>query len=68
MNRFRLLFCSLLAAALLPAAGLAWDTTNLYTTGEISLTTAVPEPASMSMMMGCLLLGLCRRRRAGRMA
>ena len=32
----------------------AWDLSNLYTTGEVTLT-AVPEPASLAM----LLLGAC---------
>ncbi len=48
-----------------PGPGLAWDLASLYTAGEIEVVAAVPEPASLSVLLGALVLGLgclrCRR-------
>jgi len=46
----------------LPAlpAGLAWDTSGLYATGQIA---AVPEPSSLTLLLACVLLLPWRRRR-----
>jgi len=44
------------------AAGLRWDTSSLYSTGEISIT-AVPEPQSWGLLLAGLgVLGLVARR------
>lgn len=48
-------------------AGLSWDTSSLYSTGELSITgTAVPEPSTYAAIMGALVLTgavILRRRR-----
>ena len=50
------------------AAGLAWDSSRLYTTGELSVT-AVPEPAPTAMLLAGLgLLAVLARRRPSRAA
>lgn len=46
------------------ADGLAWDTSNLYTTGVITVVTAVPEPSVALLLLpavGVMLLVLRRR-------
>jgi autotransporter-associated beta strand protein len=51
----------------LSAYGLAWDTSALYTSGELSVTTsAVPEPSTYALLAGAAALGLVvlRRRQA----
>ncbi len=51
------------------ASGLTWDTSNLYTTGELSVAAAVPEPESWAMLLGGFALtGFLARRRARREA
>jgi T5SS/PEP-CTERM-associated repeat protein len=49
------------------AAGTRLDTSALYTTGEISVTTAVPEPADWALTLaGLAVLAWCgRRQRSG---
>ena len=47
------------------AAGLTWDTSRLYLTGEIAIT-AVPEPASWAMLLVGLGIGGSAVRRARR--
>ncbi len=42
--------------------GLQWDRSQLYTTGEISVTGAVPEPETYALMLGGLALLAWRRR------
>ena len=43
--------------------GLAWDYSNLYTTGTVGIV-AVPEPSSFACVMGLAVLGaVCTRRR-----
>jgi hypothetical protein len=51
----------------LPAlgGGLNWDSSNLYTTGALSVQ-AVPEPATVSLLLGGLLLLAGARARFGR--
>ncbi|MDP1560439.1 MAG: PEP-CTERM sorting domain-containing protein [Pirellulaceae bacterium] len=49
------------AAGLAP--GLTWDTSNLYTTGTLTLT-AVPEPSALTMVGLSLLAMAVRRRRS----
>lgn len=44
-------------------AGLAWDQSNLYSNGEITVV-AVPEPNAAMLIGGIGMLALCRRRRA----
>ena len=49
------------------AIGLAWDTSKLYTTGEISVR-AVPEPSTWTLMgAGLVAVGATRRRSAQRL-
>ena len=43
------------------ADGLAWDTSDLYAGGVLSVT-AVPEPATWALMLGGLACGVLRRR------
>lgn len=43
--------------------GLAWDWNNLYTTGQISLVAAIPEPSRALLLMVGAGLMLLRRRR-----
>jgi hypothetical protein len=43
----------------LPGGAALWDTTQLYTTGVISV---VPEPAAASLLLASALLGVRRRR------
>lgn len=47
--------------------GFTWDTTALYTTGELSLSaSAVPEPGTTALLAGLALLGFAiHRRRRG---
>jgi hypothetical protein len=45
------------------ADGLRWDTSRLYSTGEIGVS-AVPEPGSWALMAGGLAVLLARRRRS----
>ncbi|RVU49474.1 PEP-CTERM sorting domain-containing protein [Rubrivivax rivuli] len=49
------------------AEGLAWDTSDLYTGGALSVT-AVPEPATWALMLGGLACGLLRRRQRSGLA
>ena len=45
------------------AAGLTWDTSKLYSSGEVSIS-AVPEPQTWGLLLGGLgLLGYKARRR-----
>ncbi len=54
----------------LPAlgSGYAWDTTALYSAGELSIATAIPEPSTYAALFGLGALGLVfwRRRHAVR--
>jgi hypothetical protein len=56
-------------ALLLPALadGFAWDTTALYTAGDLRVAAAVPEPTTW-LSLGGGLLGLVARRRFGAVA
>ena len=45
------------------AGGLGWDTSALFTTGFISVTTAVPEPGRMSCLLVAAGATVLRRRR-----
>jgi len=47
----------------LSQAGLAWDWSQLYSSGVISVTTMVPEPSRMFLMMSGVVALLLRRRR-----
>lgn len=46
-------------------AGLGWDTSLLYTTGTLSITTAaaIPEPTTVALLAGLAALGLAAWRR-----
>ena len=45
-------------------AGYSWDTSQLYTTGDVTLSVAVPEPSSIALLLACTVaLGIWRRRR-----
>ena len=46
--------------------GLQWDLSQLYASGEISVTGAVPEPETYALMLGGLGLLALRRRHAAR--
>ena len=65
-QRFRLPAAAVLAAALLLptlAGGLYWDSTQLYTLGEL---TVIPEPSTWAMLLGglgMLVMGQRIRRR-----
>lgn len=50
--------------------GLAWDTSELYSTGVVSVVTAVPEPSAYAAIFGVCVLGFatCRRRRATKLS
>lgn len=53
----------------LAAYGLTWDTSALYTTGELSVTTsAIPEPSTYALALAAVALGatVIRRRKAHR--
>jgi autotransporter-associated beta strand protein len=58
-------FASVPTGTLGAPPGLEWNTSNLYTAGEISLT-SVPEPATAGLVMFGMLLGLRRSRRRER--
>jgi fibronectin-binding autotransporter adhesin len=48
-------------------SGLAWDTSNLYTTGFLGVVAVVPEPATYAAIFGAVALvgaAVVRRRRA----
>lgn len=42
--------------------GTTWDTSNLYTTGEVTLLTAIPEPSGITMIAAILAARRGRRR------
>lgn len=54
-----------LALVDLSAYGLAWDTSALYSTGELAVIAAIPEPFTSAALLGALTLALAtwRRRR-----
>ena len=46
---------------IITSAGLTWDTSQLYTTGEVTLLAAIPEPSS-GLLLLCTLVGWARIR------
>ncbi|ACB75002.1 PEP-CTERM sorting domain-containing protein [Opitutus terrae] len=48
------------------AGGLSWDTSQLYTSGNLSIS-AVPEPSTYGVLAGCACLGFAVWRRRARL-